>query len=106
MAISINGKATNFQTVRLENGSPILNEQFKNWGDAIIYSIMIDRFNDGDATNNNPVEHPELSFKANYQGGDLKGIIDKLEDGYFDSLGVNTFWISPIVDNTNNAYKE
>jgi glycosidase len=106
VAVSINGIATSFQTVRLENGSPIVNELFNNWDDAIIYSIMIDRFNDGDTTNNNPVEHPELSFKANYQGGDLQGIIDKLEDGYFDSLGVNTFWISPIVDNTNIAYKE
>jgi len=105
VAVSKNGKATSFQTVRLDNGSPIVNE-FNNWGDAIIYSIMIDRFNDGDTTNNNPIEHPELSYKANYQGGDLQGIIDKLEDGYFDSLGVNTFWISPIVDNTNNAYQE
>jgi len=50
--------------------------------------------------------HPKLSFKANYQGGDVQGIIDKLEVGYFDSLGVNTFWISPVVDNTNNAYEE
>jgi glycosidase len=106
VAISINGKATSFQTLRLDNGSPIGKELSNNWGDAIIYSIMIDRFNDGDTTNNNPVEHPELSFKANYQGGDLQGIIDKLEEGYFDALGVNTFWISPIVDNTNNAYQE
>jgi glycosidase len=106
VAVSVNGKATNFQTVRLENGSPIGREPFNNWGDALIYSIMIDRFNDGDTTNNNPVDHPELSSKANYQGGDLQGIIDKLEEGYFDSLGVNTFWISPIVDNTNNAYME
>ena len=67
---------------------------------------MIDRFNDGDTTNTNPVVHPELSIKANYQGGDLQGIIDKLEEGYFDSLGVNTFWVSPIVDNTNIAYQE
>jgi glycosidase len=106
VAVTTNGKATSFQIIRLENGSPIVNEVSNNWGDAIIYSIMIDRFNDGDTTNNNPVKHPELSIKANYQGGDLQGIIDKLEDGYFDSLGVNTFWISPIVNNTNNAYQE
>lgn len=106
VAVSKNGKATNFQTVRLENGLPTWKEPFNNWGDAIIYSIMIDRFNDGDSTNNNPVVHPELSLKANYQGGDLQGIIDKIEEGYFDSLGVNTFWISPIVDNTSIAYQE
>ena len=106
VAVSKNGSATNFQTVRLENGIPAGTKPFSNWGDAIIYSIMIDRFLDGDSTNNNPIEHPELSKQANYQGGDIQGIIDKLEQGYFDSLGVNTIWISPVVDNTNNAYKE
>jgi glycosidase len=106
IAVSKGGNATNFQNLRLENGMPSGKQPFNNWNDAIIYSIMIDRFYDGDTTNSIPVEHPELSFQANYQGGDLQGIIDKLEDGYFDSLGVNTFWISPIVDNTNNAYQE
>ncbi len=106
LAVSKNGKATNFQTVRLDNGLPTGKKGFNDWSDAIIYSVMIDRFYDGDTTNNNPVVHPELSFKANYQGGDLQGIINKLDEGYFDSLGINTFWISPIVDNTNKAYKE
>lgn len=106
LAVSKNGNATNFQTVRLNNGLPTGKKGFNDWSDAIIYSVMIDRFYDGDTTNNNPVVHPELSFKANYQGGDLQGIINKLDEGYFDSLGINTFWISPIIDNTNNAYKE
>jgi cyclomaltodextrinase / maltogenic alpha-amylase / neopullulanase len=106
VAISKNGKYTNFQTVRLENGTPIGNESNKSWYDAIIYSLMVDRYYDGDSTNSIPIEHPDLSFKANYQGGDLQGLIDKLEEGYFDSLGINTFWISPIIDNTDNAFKE
>jgi glycosidase len=67
---------------------------------------MIDRFNNGDTSNDHPVQHDSLFTPANYQGGDLKGIINKIEEGYFTKLGVNTFWISPIVDNTNNAYRE
>ncbi|MEE9449827.1 MAG: alpha-amylase family glycosyl hydrolase, partial [Ignavibacteriaceae bacterium] len=106
VAVSKDGKATNFQTVRLEDGIPNGEQPFNNWDDAIIYSIMIDRFYDGDTTNSIPIVHSKLSFKTNYQGGDIQGIIDKIEDGYFDSLGVNTFWISPVVDNTNNAYEE
>lgn len=106
IVVKMNNKFSNIQTVWLENGIPVDNESPKTWYDAIIYSIMIDRFNDGDSTNNKPVEHPELSVKANYQGGDLQGILDKINEGYFDSLGINTFWLSPIVDNTNNAYKE
>jgi glycosidase len=67
---------------------------------------MIDRFFDGDLTNNAPVEHDSLFVQANYQGGDIQGIITKMDEGYFDKLGVNSFWISPIVDNTDNAYRE
>ncbi|MGD8307656.1 MAG: alpha-amylase family glycosyl hydrolase, partial [Ignavibacteria bacterium] len=105
VAVSKNGSATNFQTIRLNNGFPS-DDNLLTWNDAIIYSIMIDRFSDGDSSNNNPVIHPELSIKANYNGGDLQGIINKLEEGYFDSVGINTIWISPVVDNTNKAYKE
>ena len=106
VAISKNGTATNFQTVRLKDGMPVGNNGFESWHDAIIYSIMLDRFYDGDTTNNSPSKHSELSYKANYQGGDLQGLIDKIQQGYFDSLGVNTLWVSPIIDNTNNAYRE
>lgn len=99
-------KFSNIQTIEFYDGEPKgINDNF-HWNDAIIYSIMIDRFNDGNLDNSVPVEHPELSVKANYQGGDLQGIINKIEDGYFDSLGINTLWISPVVDNTPNAFKE
>lgn len=101
------GITSNIQTIQLFDGtqagsfdSPV------TWNDAILYSIMIDRFYDGDKTNSIPVEHPELSFQANYQGGDIQGLILKLEEGYFDSLGINTIWISPVNDNTNEAFKE
>ena len=33
-----------------------------------------------------PVKHDSLSDKANYMGGDLDGIIEKLKTGYFESL--------------------
>ena len=106
VAVNSIGKATDFQTIFITDGVPQNNESDFNWRDAIIYCIMIDRFNDGDSTNDKPIVHDSLFAPANYQGGDLQGIIDKIEDGYFDSLGINTFWISPIVDNTNNAYRE
>lgn len=106
VAINKDGNLSNFQTLMLYNSMPVSIAGRRTHHDNIIYSIMIDRFYDGDTTINNPVQHPELSYKANYQGGDLQGIIDKIEDGYFDKLGVNTFWISPIVDNTNNAFQE
>jgi glycosidase len=106
-AVSLNGLLTLFQTVRLVDGKPAgTNNAPVTWQDGILYSIMIDRFNDGDPANTHPVDHPELSPKANFMGGDLQGIIDKLKEGYFDSLGINTLWISPVNQNTPNAYQE
>jgi glycosidase len=39
-------------------------------------------------------------------GGDFTGVTQKITGGYFDSLGVNTLWISPVVDNPDEAFKE
>lgn len=106
LGVNEDNRASNLQTILLYDGQPVGDMPFTTWYDAVIYSIMIDRFYDGDPANSIPVEHPELYFQANYQGGDLQGIIDKLEEGYFEKLGINTFWLSPVIDNTNNAYKE
>lgn len=106
VAVNRMGKNSNIQTVQLHNGVIAGNSDIHTLNDNIIYSLMIDRFSNGDKSNDAPIIHDSLFSQANYQGGDLQGIINKLESGYFDKLGVNAFWISPIVDNTNNAYRE
>ncbi len=105
VAVSKNGRATNIQSINLIDGSPANNNNF-TWNDGIIYSLMIDRFNDGDKSINKPIKNDSLLTQANYLGGDLQGIINKLNEGYFDSLGINTIWISPVYDNPDIAYKE
>jgi len=72
-----------------------------DWHDAIIYFVMVDRFYDGDPSNNAPVAGVEQP--GQYQGGDFKGVQDKIEDGYFDQLGINTLWITSPLDNADNA---
>lgn len=106
--ISVNRMSaySNIQTVQLLDGVIAGKSETKTLNDNIIYSMMIDRFSNGDKSNDDPIVHDSLFTPANYQGGDLQGIINKMESGYFDKLGVNAFWISPIVDNTNNAYRE
>ena len=37
--------------------------------------------------------------KLNYMGGDIEGITQKIIDGYFDSLNINSIWLSPITQN-------
>lgn len=106
IALNRMGRHSNIQTIQLLNGTIAGGSETKTLNDNIIYSLMIDRFSNGDKSNDDPIEHDSLFSPANYQGGDLQGIINKIEDGYFDKLGVNAFWISPIIDNTNNAYRE
>lgn len=106
--IAVNGinNSSNIQSIFLDKGKPAgLTNKFL-WNDAIIYSLMIDRFNDGDRSNNYPILNDSLSAKANYMGGDFQGIISKINEGYFDSLGINTIWLSPVYDNPNDAFKE
>ena len=71
-----------------------------------IYSILVDRFVDGDHSNDKKVNFKDLKPQANYYGGDLAGIIQKIKSGYFNSLNVNTLWISPILQNPEGAYRE
>ena len=96
----------NIITVWLKNGKLLEDSDAFLWQDATIYSLMIDRFADGDTLNNRPIKHPLLDPRANFQGGDFSGIIQKIEAGYFDSLGINTIWISPVNKTTNLAYQE
>jgi cyclomaltodextrinase / maltogenic alpha-amylase / neopullulanase len=84
---------------------PLKNQQTV-WQDAIIYSIVTDRFADGDAENNRPVKHSQLAERANFNGGDFRGIINKFGEGYFAHLGVNTLWLSPFYKTTDKAFRE
>jgi glycosidase len=70
----------------------------------IMYFLMVDRFFNGDSLNDEPVNDPEIHPKANYYGGDLGGVYEKLKDGYFADLGINTLWLSPITQNPKTAY--
>jgi len=77
------------------------------WHDASIYQIFTDRFLDGDASNNINNSAGDLArvtdARSQWQGGDFKGITQKIRDGYFDAMGINTLWISsPIIDSHNS----
>ncbi len=74
-----------------------------DWRDAVIYQVMTDRFVNGDTGNDGPVDG--VAPKANWQGGDFRGIVRKLEEGYFSDLGVMALWISSPLANTQGAWK-
>lgn len=70
----------------------------------ILYSLLVDRFYNGNKENDHPMNRPDVNPKVDYFGGDLAGITDKIEDGYFDKLGITTLWLSPIVQNPLEPY--
>jgi len=78
-------------------------ETFLDFRKETIYFVFLDRFSDGDATNNtgnNPATYDPTNLKK-YVGGDIRGLINKLP--YLKSMGVTAIWITPPVDNADNT---
>ena len=93
--------------IPLENGKPVTDAKELTRHDAnaqILYSLLVDRFNNGNTGNDAPLNIPDVDERVDYKGGDLKGITAKIQDGFFDSLGINTLWISPITQNPKDAW--
>ena len=81
-----------------EVSSKSSNAYIDKWGPQVIYFPLTDRFNDGDPSNNMGCDKAD---PRGYHGGDLQGIIDKLD--YLDDLGVTTLWLAPLYDNVDRA---
>ena len=72
-----------------------------DWRDQVIYFLMIDRFNDGDPSNNDQgANEYDPTSDAKFSGGDLAGVEQKLD--YIQGLGASAVWITPPVANRNN----
>lgn len=73
-----------------------------------IYFIVVDRFNDGDPSNNEgskpELYDPTRQKWGKYWGGDLQGIIDKLD--YLKSMGVTAIWVSPLFEQVEDLQFE
>lgn len=70
-----------------------------DWDESVIYFMVTDRFFDGNESNNTK-SGAKTYGKDNaglYHGGDFAGITQKLD--YLEDLGINTIWITPIVEN-------
>ena len=95
--------------IPLDNGVPISKAAQLNRHDKeaqIMYFTLLDRFNNGNKKNDAPVNDKRLLPVANYYGGDIAGITAKIKDGYFEKLGINALWLSPITQNPETAFQE
>lgn len=88
------GELTIQVTERVKSGS----NDF-DWDEAVIYFMVTDRFCDGNEANNDAygVKDYDLNGPSSYHGGDFAGVTSKLD--YLKELGINTIWITPIVEN-------
>lgn len=64
------------------------------WEDEVLYFVLVDRFVDGDPTNDANVDR---AAKGTFHGGDLKGLTAQLDE--IASLGVTAIWVNPLVKN-------
>ncbi|MEO8332553.1 MAG: alpha-amylase family glycosyl hydrolase [Gallionella sp.] len=71
--------------------SPAFSWAATDWSDDILYFVLIDRYADGDSTNNRRVER---SNPGGYHGGDLKGLTGHLDE--LADLGITALWINPV----------
>jgi alpha-amylase len=77
------------------------------WEGANLYFMIIDRFNNGDKTNDVNFDRTKVCGKErDYQGGDFRGIIQKIDDGYFSKLGTNVIWLTPVVEQIHSGLDE
>ncbi|HYB43855.1 MAG TPA: alpha-amylase family glycosyl hydrolase, partial [Candidatus Methylomirabilis sp.] len=77
------------------------------WNAATVYFLLTDRFVDGDTANDHALGRAQDgAVLRSYMGGDLKGVLEKIEAGYFDSLGVNVLWLTPFVEQIRGRVDE
>jgi len=77
------------------------------WEAANVYFLLTDRFNNGNLENdvNFDRSNPTAVLRG-FLGGDIQGITQKINEGYFTDLGVNAVWFTPVVEQVHGDVDE
>jgi alpha-amylase len=77
------------------------------WNNATVYFLLTDRFQNGNPGNDRALGRAQDgALLRSFQGGDLAGVLRKLDEGYFDSLGVDAIWLTPFVEQIHGSVDE
>jgi alpha-amylase len=77
------------------------------WENATVYFLLTDRFNNGDPHNDHAYGRADDAARLRgFMGGDLAGVTAKINDGYFNDLGVDAIWITPPTEQIHGATDE
>ena len=84
-----------------------LESQKFSWDNATVYFVLTDRFLNSDKSNDHsygrgmkadgvtPIEGLDTyNNPGTFHGGDIAGLTQKVQEGYFTDLGVNAIWIT------------
>lgn len=78
-----------------------------NWNNATVYFLLTDRFYNSDNGNDiNFGRNMPTAVNRGFQGGDLAGITEKIEEGYFTELGVTAIWMTPFFEQIHGVVDE
>jgi alpha-amylase len=77
------------------------------WESANVYFLLTDRFQNGNPANDKIINRSKPTGKLRgFEGGDIRGVIQKLDEGYFTDLGINAIWMTPIVEQIHGSVDE
>lgn len=77
------------------------------WRNATVYFLMTDRFANGDPGNDRAVPQPIApGMLRGFEGGDIRGVTQRISEGYFNALGVDAIWTTPVIANVHGSVEE
>ena len=91
--------------ITADNSTSLEMQRF-SWDNATVYFVLTDRFLNSDKSNDHSYGRGKTQTGADvagldtytnpgtFHGGDLNGLTSKVEEGYFNDLGVNAIWIT------------
>jgi alpha-amylase len=98
---------SNKKAIKSQNLAEVTSQAPFVWEAANIYFLLTDRFKNGDPSNDINFDRTlETGVLRGFEGGDLKGITQKIEEGYFNKLGINAIWMTPIVEQIHGGTDE
>ncbi|WP_010517917.1 alpha-amylase family glycosyl hydrolase [Croceivirga radicis] len=107
----VNCKKVDSKLANQPQTDTIVEEEIKHppfaWEGANIYFLLTDRFKNGNPENDITFNRKDsTAVLRGFKGGDLNGIVQKIEEGYFNDLGVNAIWFTPIVEQIHGSTDE
>jgi len=77
------------------------------WEGSNVYFLLTDRFKNGNPDNDLNFNRTKPTGKLRgFEGGDIRGVIQKIDEGYFDKLGINAIWLTPVVEQIHDGVDE